>query len=536
MGNCKPFVKEFHIMTCGLSVVTLAEYYKDKYQITIRDLNQPLLVSNPKKTDLRRGQRDPARLIPELSFLTGLTDEMRANFGLMKDVGNFTRVTPQKRFESMMKFSQRFRSICQANAEFEPWGLKLADVPIQFKGRTLGAEKIVLGGETCDYALHEADWSRGMRNKKFISAPVLNKWLVIYPRNVEGEVREFVSNILRVGPGNGFRIGEPKFFPINDDRPGSFINEIGLRSPMGPDLMMFCMPRQKADVYSAIKKEVCVSKPCASQVVCGKAYRVKGLSVATKVMIQMCAKLGGEPWGVQIPLKDAMVVGFDSWHDSSQKKGVGGFVASLNQNFTSYYSTAVFHTRNEEITTCMEACFVKALRAYQGKNGSVPKKIFFYRDGVGSGDIAYVKNTELKAIQQVVQKIDPAIQVCFTVVSKRINTRILAVNGQYGNPPPSTIVDDVVTVPERYDYFLISQSVRQGTVSPTSYNIIEDATNFKASIHQRLSYKLCHLYYNWQGTVRVPAPCQYAHKIAFIVGESIHREPSEALAERLWYL
>ncbi|KAK2702853.1 hypothetical protein QYM36_018557, partial [Artemia franciscana] len=37
----------------------------------------------------------------------------------------------------------------------------------------------------------------------------------------------------------------------------------------------------------------------------------------------------------------------------------------------------------------------------------------------------------------------------------------------------------------------------------------------------------------YAGTVRVPAPCQYAHKIELVVGESIHREPSEALAERL---
>ena len=29
-----------------------------------------------------------------------------------------------------------------------------------------------------------------------------------------------------------------------------------------------------------------------------------------------------------------------------------------------------------------------------------------------------------------------------------------------------------------------------------------------------MSYSLCHFYYNWAGPVKVPAPCQYAHKIA----------------------
>ena len=37
----------------------------------------------------------------------------------------------------------------------------------------------------------------------------------------------------------------------------------------------------------------------------------------------------------------------------------------------------------------------------------------------------------------------------------------------------------------------------------------------------QLTYKMTHLYFNWPGTVRVPMPCQYAHKLTFLVGESI---------------
>ena len=49
----------------------------------------------------------------------------------------------------------------------------------------------------------------------------------------------------------------------------------------------------------------------------------------------------------------------------------------------------------------------------------------------------------------------------------------------------------------RYDFFLVSQSVRQGTVSPTHFNVIEDNSGLKPDHLQRLSYKLTHLYYNW---------------------------------------
>ena len=53
---------------------------------------------------------------------------------------------------------------------------------------------------------------------------------------------------------------------------------------------------------------------------------------------------------------------------------------------------------------------------------------------------------------------------------------------------------------------------------------------------QRLAYKLSHMYYNWSGTIRVPAPCMYAHKLATLIGESVKKEPSLLLNNRLFYL
>lgn len=51
-----------------------------KYGKTIKDLNQPLLVSHLKEKDVRAGQKKDIFLIPELCRATGLTDDMRSNF------------------------------------------------------------------------------------------------------------------------------------------------------------------------------------------------------------------------------------------------------------------------------------------------------------------------------------------------------------------------------------------------------------------------------------------------------------------------
>ena len=70
------------------------------------------------------------------------------------------------------------------------------------------------------------------------------------------------------------------------------------------------------------------------------------------------------------------------------------------------------------------------------------------------------------------------------------------------------VVDSVITLPERYDFYLISQASRVGTITPTCYNVIWDQQGLLPDKIQRFTFKLCHLYYNWAGPVAIPAVCQ----------------------------
>ena len=109
-------------------------------------------------------------------------------------------------------------------------------------------------------------------------------------------------------------------------------------------------------------------------------------------------------------------------------------------------------------------------------------------------------------LQNVFTELSFKPKFSFIIVSKRINSCFFMpgskANEPFVNPPSGTVIDDVVTLPERYDFFLVSQSVRQGTVNPTSYNVIHDSSGLKPAQMQMLTYKFCHLYFNWPGTVR----------------------------------
>lgn len=299
--------------------------------------------------------------------------------------------------------------------------------------------------------------------------------------------------------------------------------------------------------YSCIKKKCCVDRPIPSQVVTLRTIAPRGkkasglMSVATKVVIQMNAKLMGAPWMTEMPLKGLMTVGYDVCHSAKDSsKSFGALVATMDMKVsTKYFSQVSQHLKGQELSNDISLNISKALKIYRETHSCLPERILFFRDGVGDGQLHQVVNTEVKHLKDKLDGIyksagiEQGCRLAFIVVSKRINTRYFV---KRQNPVPGTVVDDVITLPERYDFYLVSQSVRQGTVSPTSYNVIYDNMGLDPDKIQILAYKMTHMYYNWSGTCRVPAVCQYAHKLAFLVAESIHRAPSNVLENQLYFL
>lgn len=330
---------------------------------------------------------------------------------------------------------------------------------------------------------------------------------------------------------------------LDNDNASYYVQTLDQVARNDPQMIMCVVSNNNADRYAAIKKKLCIERSIPSQVMCERTVAPKNtrglLSVATKVVIQMNTKLGNAPWKVKVPLAGLMTIGFDVCHDTRDRtRSFGAFVASMDQQKSDvYYSCAVAHRNGEELCNSFGQMTLKAVECYLSIHGSLPSKIMIYRDGVGEGQFQFVVDHELKQVREQLQSVytreKQELKMAFIVVTKRINTRIFL--GQQ-NPPPGTIVDDVITMPERYDFYLVSQHVTQGTATPTNYNVIYDNSGLSPDRIQVLTHKLCHLYYNWTGTVRVPAVCQYAHKLSLLVGQSFHDEPNPQLAQKLYFL
>ncbi|EHB01502.1 Piwi-like protein 1 [Heterocephalus glaber] len=524
------------------SEVSFLEYYQQQYNQEITDLKQPVLVSQPKR---RRGpggtMPGPAMLIPELCYLTGLTDKMRNDFTVMKELAAHTRLTPEQRQREVGRLIDYIHKDDNVQRELRDWGLSFDSNLLSFSGRILQTEKIHQGGKTFDYSPQFADWSKETRGAPLISARPLDNWLMIYTRKNYEAANSLIQNLFKVTPAMGIQMKKAIMIEV-DDRTEAYLRVLRQKVTSDTQIVVCLLSSNRKDKYDAIKKYLCTDCPTPSQCVVARTLgkQQTAMAIATKIALQMSCKMGGELWRVDMPLKLAMIVGIDCYHDTTAgRRSIAGFVASINEGMTRWFSRCVFQDRGQELVDGLKVCLQAALRAWNSCNEYMPSRIIVYRDGVGDGQLKTLVNYEvpqfLDCLKSLGRGYSPRLTVI--VVKKRVNARFFAHSGgKLQNPLPGTVIDVEVTRPEWYDFFIVSQAVRSGSVSPTHYNVIYDSSGLKPDHIQRLTYKLCHIYYNWPGIIRVPAPCQYAHKLAFLVGQSIHREPNLSLSNRLYYL
>ncbi|XP_023371345.1 piwi-like protein 2 isoform X2 [Otolemur garnettii] len=488
--------------------ITFLEYYSKNYGITIKEEDQPLLIHRPSERQNNHGMllKGEILLLPELSFMTGIPEKMKKDFRAMKDLTQQINLSPKQHHNALECLLQRISKNEAASNELTRWGLYLQKDVHKIEGRVLPMERINLRN-TSFITSQELNWIKEVTRDLSILTIPMHFWALFYPKRAMDQARELVNMLEKIAGPIGMRMSPPAWVELKDDRIETYIRTIqSMLGVEGKIQMVVCIIMgTRDDLYGAIKKLCCVQSPVPSQVInvrtIGQPTRLR--SVAQKILLQINCKLGGELWGVDIPLKQLMVIGMDVYHDPSRgMRSVVGFVASINLTLTKWYSRVVFQMPHQEIVDSLKLCLVGSLKKFYEVNHCLPEKIVVYRDGVSDGQLKTVANYEIPQLQKCFEAFEnyqPKMVVF--VVQKKISTNLyLATSEHFVTPSPGTVVDHTITSCEW------------------------------------LTFKLCHMYWNWPGTIRVPAPCKYAHKLAFLAGQILHHEPAMQLCENLFFL
>lgn len=528
--------------------INLVQYFQRKHSVQVKDVKQPLLVCVQHGYRTRDGEEPRVvRLVPELCKMAGMTEDQISR--MRREMITATQVPPATRVMQMQQLLNQLQDHEQVKTMLRSWGYSIDNKPVKVPARQLAPESIQLGSVANNREV--ASWPKVDQNASFdgalirdrlVKRPAFAKMAILVPKSVSAQ-EQLIMSTMRAGFEKiGLRADHVDVVRMfNGETAGHYVSYL---RDLNPDTTaaIVILPLQNKEKYDAIKKHASVDRGMITQVVTARLItdprKANGASV--KIGIQVAAKIGGEPWYINFPLKNVMVCGYDTYHDTVNRLvSFGAFVGSLNDKCSQWYSRVDRHDQINELSSHLTENLIVGLRKYKTLNGNFPERLFIYRDGVGDGQIEHVHNSEVQQIKRAIREIGVEVRLTFIIVNKRVGARFYLQNRNgpaYINCQPGTVIDGVVTRKERFDFYLISQSTRAGTVAPTYYNIINDESGLTPARHQAMAYKFCFLYYNWAGSVRVPAPCQYAHKLALLCGEHLHSPPNSSLEDRLHFL
>ena len=306
--------------------------------------------------------------------------------------------------------------------------------------------------------------------------------------------------------------------------------ELGPMSLTERDLVCCILPdkkdRREHDIYESIKRWMhstgvptqCTQAPKAQRV--GKGYD-------SNMLHKMNLKMGGANWkadrgGLGL-LRDAtgigspgtIVFGCDVHHPKpgSDRPSFAALVASMDMfDYAEHLTLVQKQPTRMEVVIRLQAMVEETLRRWRDKNGTPPRRIIFYRDGVAHSQFKMVHDHEVAAIERACEAIGLTAQIVFIVVQKRNHARFFNTRQQKDwNPTPGTVIDDAGVVSSvMFDFYLVSHWALKGTARPTHYHVLRNDANLDADQVQKFTFELCHMYGRSTKIVSQPAPTYYA--------------------------
>jgi aubergine-like protein len=192
----------------------------------------------------------------------------------------------------------------EAKAELDKWEMDFSRDVVKFQTKVLEQNEILFANKK-DIAASNG-WNNSLKNAKHISSVHLRNWIIVFmPRETES-ARQVNQEIRRLSSPMGFMVEDAKMVRLSETRgspAGAFAERIRQEIKQGKLQMIVCLvPSNAKDTYDAVKRICCIENGIPSQLLTSNTLKKNLVSVLTKVSIQMSCKLGGEVWGVNIPV------------------------------------------------------------------------------------------------------------------------------------------------------------------------------------------------------------------------------------------
>ena len=519
------------------NTISIKDYYESKYKIVFKYDDQPLFIEenkNEKNSKLKY-------LIPELLYITG-NDELdikeKEDFFLM----NKKMSTPYEKLKKLTKGisyltkEEKKRIVKNGeNVEFpspkdikEQWGINFSENFLELRGGVLPLPQI----KFFEKNFEEIKLISGKFKIQKVLTPMTfdeKNCLLLTFKNLVDIAKNDCEQITKSAQAFGLQFSLPELHIIEHTKKNEIIPDLEkINFNSGKKMAMIVLDQNTRNLYPTIKDYIYSQAGIASQCMLHDEQARPNvnkfsMSYYSAVLNQMVVKAQGELFEIKFCDKlskgKSMIIGIESSRFKDKKKY--HLSASYNENLNKFYNDGKSANIKENHIDTLLFLLKNALDHFSKNNkNTLPETVIIYREGMYNdlSNDKFVKN-EIIEIEKFFkgnyrENYKPKLTV-FNV-NKRTNLKFFEKleKDSYKSVPIGTCIDDEVTTPDLFEFYLQCMEYEKGVSIPVQYLcIFNNNEDLTMTDFEEITFNQSYYRWNSSGPTRIPVALANAEEM-----------------------
>ena len=519
------------------NTISIKDYYETKYKIVFKYDDQPLFIEenkNEKNSKLKY-------LIPELLYITG-NDELdikeKEDFFLM----NKKMSTPYEKLKKLTKGisyltkEEKKRIVKNGeNVEFpspkdikEQWGINFSENFLELRGGVLPLPQI----KFFEKNFEEIKLISGKFKIQKVLTPMTfdeKNCLLLTFKNLVDIAKNDCEQITKSAQAFGLQFSLPELHIIEHTKKNEIIPDLEkINFNSGKKMAMIVLDQNTRNLYPTIKDYIYSQAGIASQCMLHDEQARPNInkfsmSYYSAVLNQMVVKAQGELFEIKFCDKlskgKSMIIGIESSRFKDKIKY--HLSASYNENLNKFYNDGKSANIKENHIDTLLFLLKNALDHFSKNNkNTLPETVIIYREGMYNdlSNDKFVKN-EIIEIEKFFkgnyrENYKPKLTV-FNV-NKRTNLKFFEKleKDSYKSVPIGTCIDDEVTTPDLFEFYLQCMEYEKCVSIPVQYLcIFNNNEDLTMTDFEEITFNQSYYRWNSSGPTRIPVALANAEEM-----------------------
>ncbi|KAI6219839.1 hypothetical protein M3Y99_01636200 [Aphelenchoides fujianensis] len=522
--------------------ILVRDYFKHKYNITLRHPHLPLVV-------VKQGGKE---LYYPMELCEVCDNQRLAKHLVDVDIQQQLLAAATRQPADLERdVMSNLRALGMANADaLAQAHIAIAEKPMEVNGHRFDAPTVQYADCKGDLDFIKGSWGTG----KYVRPASIKKWALYGFRRTGDrggynltfqDLNKFHNEFVRSCRGKGMQLNnanDGKEFVIPDAREKEHktIKELMQKAAAGGcEFLLYVTGKEDSTIHQTMKYFEQKTGIVTQNVTSFTARQCAGIGEAPKrqtfenVVNKTNMKLGGINY--EVSMEDArkklnehdLFIGVSAnvssggFERDTKHATVVGYAANDLQHSVEYSGNYFYQepSRDEKVDVIME--IVKtAFDRFKKNRGAPPKRVFLFRNSSSEGSYDFVMKFEIPLVQRVLEK--TGAQLVFVVVTRRHNIRLTpaqppadpnAKNSER-NLRAGTCVDTTITHPYIPEFFLLGHVGRLGTSKVPRYNVLCNEPKIEMEDLQRMTFHLCFAHQIVNQPTALPTPIFVAAEMA----------------------